>query len=143
MENATKALLIAAAVLVAIIIISLTLTIVRQGQESVAGADLSEAEAAEFNSKFTTYAGNNVSTSQVNSLLNAVFAHNKQELASGDKRFVKVEVKEGNNVVNTIHNVEANVKTQNTVPTVSGSNYYKVECTYTGTIITAITVTKN
>ena len=57
MENATKALLIAAAVLVAIIIISLTLVIVRQGQEAVAGADMSEAEVAQFNSKFNTWHG--------------------------------------------------------------------------------------
>jgi len=49
MENATKALLIAAAVLVAIIIISITLVIVNQGQEAVKGTDLSEMEASKFN----------------------------------------------------------------------------------------------
>ena len=53
MENATKALLIAAAVLIAIILISLGLAVVRQGQEAVQDADLSEAEATQFNSKFT------------------------------------------------------------------------------------------
>ena len=44
MENATKALLIAAAILVAIIIISLGLAVVRQGQEAISSADMSEAE---------------------------------------------------------------------------------------------------
>ena len=79
MENATKALLIAAAVLVAIIIISLTLAIVRQGTESINNADLSEAEQAQFNQKFTVYEGSNVSVSEVNALLSTVLNHNQNE----------------------------------------------------------------
>ena len=85
MENATKALLIAAAVLVAIIIISLTLVIVRQGEEAMAGADMTEAEVAQFNSKFNTWNGKKISTTQLNSLINMVFMHDKQEISTGNK----------------------------------------------------------
>ena len=137
MENATKALLIAAAVLVAIIIISITLVIVNQGQEAASGADLSELEAAEFNSTFLSYEKGNVSTTQVNALLNTVFQHNKQELASGKARYVSITVSDGTTTAATISDGSGT-----TVPSISGSNYYTVQCNYTGTIITSITVTK-
>ena len=140
MENATKALMIAAAVLVAIIIITLGLTIVRQGQEAVTGADLSEAEATEFNSKFTGYEGSNVSTAQVNALLNTVFSHNKNELESGDERFVSVTVT-SNASASIGDTTSAQVASRTTVPRVTGSGYYTVTCNYNGRIINLITVT--
>ena len=138
MENATKALLIAAAVLIAILIISLTLVIYRQGANAVAGADLSEAEAAAFNEKFTVYAGNNVSTSQVNALLNTVFSHNKQQAAEGDTSLcVSITVKNGSNTLATL----GTAGTEETPPKITGNKYYKVTCKYTGTIISSIEVT--
>ncbi len=140
MENATKALLIAAAVLVAIIIISLTLVIVRQGQEAVNGADLSEAEAAQFNSKFTSYEGTSKSTSQVNALLNTVFSHNQQEKASGEGRYVAINVANASSV--TITSL-ANNGNATQVPTITGSKYYTVTCVYTGNIVTTINVKAN
>jgi len=138
MENATKALLIAAAVLIAILIISLTLVIYRQGSEAIAGSDLSEVEAAEFNGKFTVYQGKSVSTAQVNALLQTVFSHNKKEQASGSARYVSVTVT--NSASSTVASLASDA-TATSVPSVSGSSYYTVTCNYTGTIITSITVT--
>ena len=145
MENATKALLIAAAVLVAIIIISITLVIVNQGQEAVSGADLSEIEAAQFNASFLSYQGTNVSTAQVNALLNTVFRHNKNELASGENRYVAITVtgKNGGAAIQTLATLAtSNVSSTNTIPRVTGSYYYTVTCSYTGTRITSITATQ-
>ena len=143
MENATKALLIAAAVLVAIIIISITLVIVKQGRETVSGADLSEIEAAEFNAPFLSYEGTNLSTAQVNALLNTVFQHNKQELATGEKRYVDVDLyyterawwsplgREGTIVWTRTTKMDSRYVNQtNEVPSISGSSYYTVECIY-------------
>ena len=138
MENATKALLIAAAVLVAILIISLTLVIYRQGANAVAGANLSEVEAAQFNGKFTVYEGNNVPTSKVNALLSAVFAHNKQQVAEGDTSLcVAVTVRYNGNVLVSLgkEGIEPSLKR------VTGNKYYKVKCKYEGRIITSIEVT--
>ena len=128
MENATKALLIAAAVLVAIIIISLTLAIVRQGTESINNADLSEAEQTQFNQKFTVYEGSNVSTGNVNALLSTVLTHNQQEAKAGTNRFVTVSGKasQGTNATS--------------ITRVTGSSYYTVTCTYTNGIVSSITV---
>ena len=144
MENATKALLIAAAVLVAIIIISLTLVIVRQGQEAVAGVDMSEAEVAQFNSKFNTYHGKKVSTSQANAILSMVFMHNKEEIASGNKRYVTIQIPNARggselsvHVANMLDHgdyvpVVCNNENQNisAVPKLKGNNYYQITCSY-------------
>lgn len=137
MENATKALLIAAAVLIAIILISLGLAVVRQGQEAVQDADLSEAEATQFNSKFTMYDGSNVSTSRVNALYNAVFSHNNQERAAGTNNFVIIK--------DTSTTVSADVKDlakdATKVPKKGGSAYYKVQCFYNNGIVDGISIT--
>lgn len=139
MENATKALLIAAAVLIAIILISLGLAVVRQGQEAVQDADLSEAEATQFNSKFTVYEGTSVSTANVNAMLNAVFAHNNQEAASGTGRYVSVSSKDsaGATEVQALPG-----GTTASVSRVSGNNYYSVQCNYSAGIVNKIVITK-
>lgn len=87
MENATKALLIAAAVLVAIIIISLGVAIVSsaKGQVDQASTALSGAEIDAFNSKFDNYEGDSISGTRVNALINAVFSHNLTETDDSKK----------------------------------------------------------
>ena len=128
MENATKALLIAAAILVAIIIISIGLAVVRQGQEALSSADMSEAEMEAFNAKFKAYEGKRVSTSEVNALLSAVLSHNQSEAKKGGTNFVEV-------------NGSASLPTSaSSISRLSGTNYYTVTCTLTNGLVTAITV---
>lgn len=79
MENAVKALLIAAAVLVAILLISLGVGIFNSASEQMEGADLSEYQIKQFNDKFKKYEGTNKSGSDVNALLEVVFNHNMSE----------------------------------------------------------------
>jgi len=79
MENATKALLIAAAILITIILISMGIAVVRQGQEAVQSVDMSDMEIQAFNSKFTKFEKENISTSEANTLLKTVFSHNQTE----------------------------------------------------------------
>lgn len=81
MENATKALLIAAAVLVAIIIISLGVSIVTSARDQISQSSnaLDSAEVEAFNSKFKTYEGASVSGTKVRSLANAVIQSNQSQ----------------------------------------------------------------
>ena len=73
MENAVKALLIAAAVLIAILIISLGLVVYNRASETVNSAgDLSEYQIQQFNEKFLKYQGTSVSGTDVNALLQTV-----------------------------------------------------------------------
>ena len=103
MENATKALLIAAAVLIAILLISLGVGVFNSASEQMDKADLSEYEAQKFNDKFTPYAGTNISGSDVNALVEAVVNSNN---APGQTNFVQVTgaVTVNKGVVNTYPN---------------------------------------
>ena len=91
MENATKALLIAAAVLVAILIISFGLVIYNKSTTATDSADLTATQIQAQNEKFAKYEGENQRGSVVNALLGTVVSHNTS-IESGDN--VKaVEVK--------------------------------------------------
>lgn len=93
MENATKALLIAAAVLVAILIISLGLVVYNMAAETVNNsANLSEYEIQSFNEKFTKYLGENKSGTNVNAMINTVFNHNLAQEDDNAGRKVSVEI---------------------------------------------------
>ena len=76
MENASKALIIAGAILLAILIISLGIMIYNQAAGVVNNNAMTEVEVTSFNQKFEQYFGENVRGANVNSLLNAVRTNN-------------------------------------------------------------------
>lgn len=82
MENASKALIIAGAILLAIVIISLGLIVVNNTRNTVDTANLNEQETQAFNDKFVHYEGTDVVGSRVKTLLQTVIASNQ---ASGNK----------------------------------------------------------
>ena len=90
MENASKALIIAGAILLSILIISLGIMIFTQAKDSVGSNNLDKTKIAAFNSEWETYAGKNKSASEVRSMISAVNASNATEKKSGDGRYVKV-----------------------------------------------------
>ena len=76
MENASKALIIAGAILLAILIISLGIMIFNQASGVVNNNAMDEVEISTFNQKFTQYEGTNVKGAQVNSLLDQIVQNN-------------------------------------------------------------------
>ena len=76
MENASKALIIAGAILLAILIISLGIMIYNQASGVVNNNSMSQVDITSFNSQFTQYEGTNVRGAQVNSLLSQVQSSN-------------------------------------------------------------------
>lgn len=78
MENASKALLIAASVLIVILLIAFGIRIFNSTSGSADQIDgtMQTTETAMFNNKFTTYFGKNKTKSQVISLVNVVIASN-------------------------------------------------------------------
>ncbi|MBQ2835540.1 MAG: hypothetical protein IJE68_01730 [Clostridia bacterium] len=137
MENATKALLIAAAVLVAILIISLGIGIFNTASEQAEGAgDLTQYQIQTFNDKFRKYEGDSRSGADVNALLQTVFSHNNAQEGTD----TCVEVKNGDTVliddINTLSKSPAKVST----------NYrYTVELTYNTTtkLVESILISQN
>lgn len=76
MENASKALIIAGAILLAILLISLGIMIYNQAQSVVDGTGMTEAELSTFNSKFTKYEGTDVRGSVVKAMINEIASNN-------------------------------------------------------------------
>ena len=76
MENASKALIIAGAILLTILIISLGIMIYNQASGVVNNNAMTEVEVTSFNQKFEQYLGENVRGANVNSLLNAIKTNN-------------------------------------------------------------------
>ena len=83
MENASKALLIAGAILIVILLISLGIYIYSQAQQQIDAVNMDEQQVLAFNNKFAPYLGNNITGSQVNALLQQVQASNSQASKMG------------------------------------------------------------
>ena len=79
MENASKALIIAGAILLAILLITLGIYIFQQSQSTVNNSGMSQAEVQSFNSQFIKYEGTSVKGSAVKSLVQEVNANNSQD----------------------------------------------------------------
>lgn len=89
MENASKALIIAGAILLAILIISLGIMIYNQASGVVNNNAMTEVEVTSFNQKFEQYLGDNVRGANVNSLVNAVNTNNMS--TDDDSKIVTLE----------------------------------------------------
>lgn len=76
MENASKALIIAGAILLAILIISLGIVIYNQAAGVVNTDQLNSVEISSFNKQFTQYEGNNKRGAEVNALLDTIQSNN-------------------------------------------------------------------
>ena len=136
MENATKALLIAAAVLIAILIITLGLVVYNKASETVNSAgDLSEYQIQQINEKFRKYEGESVSGSDVNAMIQTVFNHNMAQ--EDNTTCVSIEDKTSNNA-----NLTASTENTTSPKKVSTGSRYKVTCTFgkESKLITKITI---
>lgn len=76
MENASKALIIAGAILLSILIIAIGVFIFNSAAETIRGANLNPQEIQQYNEPFEQYGGDNVSGSMAMSLCDAVRNHN-------------------------------------------------------------------
>ena len=100
MENASKALIIAGAILLAIVIISLGLIVVNNTRGTADTANLNEQDVQTYNSKFTPYGGTKVSGTRVKSLIETAIASNQANSGNSDKH-VKIGTKEPTSVDTT------------------------------------------
>ena len=83
MENASKALIIAGAILLAILIISLGIFVYRQASGAINSGGMDEVQLATFNAKFRQYEGTQTG-SVVKDLINTVLTNNNADEASED-----------------------------------------------------------
>lgn len=91
MENASKALIIAGAILLSILIISLGLMVYNQAKETIGSVNLSQQEIEAFNAKFTSYEGTKVSGAKVNSLIQTVISSNQAEVEGNTGKTITID----------------------------------------------------
>lgn len=89
MENASKALIIAGAILLAILLISLGIMIFNQAQDTVNNSGMSKAEISSFNNQFTKYEGTQKG-SNVKSLIQEVNTSNVSDVQEGNDRNIQI-----------------------------------------------------
>lgn len=137
MENASKALIIAGAILLAIIIISLGLVVVNRTRGQVEGTNLDKQTMEAFNSEWDIFVGDRKSASDVKSLCAKAIANNASEKGLGTEKYVSVtgsgiEISEDGTTTKTTNPAQSNIKT------------YKIEISgYKNGVVSAITVTAN
>lgn len=129
MENASKALLIAGAILIVILLIAVGMMVYRGAQGSIQKAigSMSSTEKDIHNSQFEPFVGTKVSGSNVRSLLSKMITNNS------DDNNVQVELKGIGTDPNTVMGQI----------TTAASATYKVEATYSEGVITEINVSEN
>lgn len=118
MENASKALIIAGAILISILLISVGVLIMNSTSGVTGGMD-SSAKAMEmqsFNSQFTSYAGKGIAASQVRSLVSAVISSNATNdnhtisVTTSGKGFNSDAVKTGTSVASELAKINQGLK---------------------------------
>lgn len=138
MENASKALIIAGSILIAIMIISLGIVIFnRFGNSAKKMANMDKQEIAAFNSKITPYVGNHVSGTQVNTLLQYCLSVNMSAKQSGNTYQV-ISV-----TVNGATTLDKDSTSYTRVTTGSNVSYTVDAKQDSNGLMTTITITKN
>ena len=148
MENASKALIIAGAILIALLIISLGIfTFNKMSDSAKKIANLDKEEIQAFNSKLTPYTGENISGSQVNSLIQYVISVNNTAVSTEDTiKIITITYPAASGGKNTISVTNGRVTYSNASASrkvkTGGSNYYKVKEEYSNDtgLINKITV---
>lgn len=135
MENAVKALLIAAAVLIAVLIISLVMGVFNTGAEQAQNAgDLSEYEIQQFNDKFKPFEGTNVSGARVNAMIKTIFNHNNSQ----EDESTMVEIID--NTANDADLAPTDFPMNESPTTVGTGNKYQVTAQYEDNMIVSMTI---
>ena len=76
MENASKALIIAGAILLSILLISLGIMVYNNAKGTIGDANLNAETAQAFNTKISQYCGSKKNAATMNSLVDAINASN-------------------------------------------------------------------
>ena len=100
MENAAKALIIAGAILLSILLISLGIMVFTQAQDSIQNGGMSKAQITTFNSTFTKYEGKLKNGSDVKALIAEINASNASDAAEQNGRSITIKL-DGNPITNT------------------------------------------
>ena len=140
MENASKALIIAGAILLSILIIGIGMTIFRQATGVLDSANMDSQEISAYNGVFEEYEGTRVSGAKVQALVSEIANHNRTE-ADVNRKIAIVD--DAANASNVASDAAAAYTANPSKSTYSTGTTYNVSFTYdnnTGLLIYAIII---
>lgn len=143
MENASKALIIAGAILISIMVVSLGVFIFNKMASSAKeAANMDEQEITAFNSKIIAYVGDSISGSQVNALIQYIISVDTKAIADSDN-VKRVSIYNGSNILVECETTNTAI-TYGTSKKVETGKYYKVTAEYgSNGLINKVIVTAN
>ena len=126
MENASKALIIAGAILLSIAIIAIGMTVYNMASSAISGTDLSSQEVTSYNSEWLAYEGT-ITGTNAKALCTAVISHNNSE--DDDSYMIRVLEVSSDLSGEEVDDGETSDTTSSEITTVrnslnSGSKYY-------------------
>ncbi len=143
MENASKALIIAGAILLSILIISLGIVIWRQASEVINSTSMSDMEKETFNAKFEQYQGESVRGANVNALLQQIITSNSDELNIAANRKVTLLSTTAKGVNDEVIALGGENGSNDQISVrAKTSKVYKVKCNYTSGLVSSVTITE-
>lgn len=148
MENASKALIIAGAILLSILLISLGIMVYNNARGTIDDANLDSEEAQAFNTKISQYCGNNKTAADMNALVDAIAASNgaQSKVAPAERHYINVTVVGSDSYFAGSNSVTGNTASGSiTYPSFSSGTSFKASYTTDATTgyIDAVTITVN
>lgn len=93
MENASKALIIAGAILLSILLVSLGIMVYRNARNNIGSGNIDKQDIEAFNSEWENYEGTSKTAGEVRGMVQAVIASNAAESKNGKARYINVQNK--------------------------------------------------
>ena len=148
MENASKALIIAGAILLSILIISLGIMVYNNAKGTISDANLDSEAAQTFNNKISQYCGKKKNANDMNGLVAAIAASNGAQKGKTDVHYIALKIDTAS-VAASYYTGSNNITTEQAKGSVSYPNFsagITYQASYTtdaSGYITAVTIAKN
>ena len=96
MENASKALIIAGAILLSILLISLGIMVYNNAKGTISDANLDSEAAQTFNTKISQYCGKKKNANDMNGLVAAISSSNGAQTGKSDTHYIELDATDTN-----------------------------------------------
>ena len=90
MENASKALIIAGAILLSILLVSVGMMVYRNAKNNIGSGNIDKQDIEAFNLEWENYEGTGKTADEVRGMVQAVIASNAAESKNGKARYISV-----------------------------------------------------
>ena len=137
MENASKALIIAGAILLSILLISLGIMVYNNAKGTISDANLDQETAQAFNTKISQYCGTDKSGTTMNSLMDTISTLNGSQKGKSTKHYIEVSYD------GTTYGCasDGTVKENGAYPTFDNSSKYTATYKVTNGYVSLVTIT--